>query len=190
MDKKYNKEKAIKDLLGSVEFLKDSVIQYEAGKHFYHKLMAIQLYALLCGDNSLVNRMFPEARLNKIVESKNLSDSKKTGKIPTLQMIGSLNFDGKGQVEYELFTEEFIPAKEWLNQTVIVIDKKEISIDTLIKGVRDKSAAHFDPNYHEDLEKLNELYYVSINSYEGLIYTISKYLTGFLQEVIRHNNFT
>lgn len=181
-----NIEKAKEDILDSKEFLLDAIRNYEAGITIYHKQMAIQLYALLCGKNALIPRLFPDARFNKLIESSTLKSFRESGVLPDFLMIGGITIENE-KVGHKLFADEMILLDKWLEQTIIVVNQKELSIRELIKGIRDKSAAHFDPDFHEDLKTVGVLYFGNNKSYESLVCYISKYVVSFLDEVITHN---
>lgn len=181
-----NKKKAAEDLKDSLLFLKDAIDHYSKGENSFHKLIAIQLYALLYGKNSLINKMFSGIELAKVVPNP-LEYFKNTLKIlPDTLIIGREVFNENKLVEYQLFVhDDALPLNKWMQQTILVTNKQEVSIEKIIKDVRNKSGAHFDPDFAPSIKSAQLVSLANQKLHEALIFSIGVYVSQVLDDVIK-----
>lgn len=181
-----NQEKIKEDLMDSLIFLKDAIDHYQKGEFNFHKLIAIQLYALLCGDNALFLRAFPKIELAKVVPSSLECLEKTIGIMPDILIIGRSTIGQNGLQQHQLFVfDDAIPLVEWKRQTIAVINKQKLSIENVIKYVRDKSGAHFDPEFKPCIEDARNVNLADRKWHEELVFSIGLYISNILEEAIK-----
>ncbi len=174
-------DKAIEDFLASRNILATNIRLFHEGHRDLYRVISVELRKLLCdGRNSLVPRLFPNARLHPL--RGRLPDYLKEGlvlHIPTM-----INFDGKGGARItQLFdkTAQPIPVEEWLTQDLF---NRDITINELIRSVADKESAHSDRKYNETIAFIRSVKLLDEDIHRQHIVAIGEYILELLDLAI------
>ncbi len=184
-----NISKAVDDLKHSINILEANIRLFHEGNVSVYRVAAVQLWLLLCdGKHSLVPRIFQNVNLHPlsgyITEEEDeeykreFGHSFKEGLVFHLPAI--VSFDGKGGSSIELlFDERRVPIEleEWLDQDLF---NQKITIQQLIKSVRNKEAAHSDKDYDETLTFTKSIKLVNEDIHIKFIVAIGEYVLRFL----------
>ncbi len=185
--------KSVDDLKHSINILESNIKVFNEGNISVYRVIAVQLYLLLCGKNdALIPRIFKNVRLHPIYGSytkeqeekyiKQTGHSMKEGL--DLQIPAMIKFDGKGGSKIEvLFDErrEPIELEEWLDQDLF---NNNITIRQLIKSVRDKESAHSDRYYDETLQFTKSIKLVDQDIHIQFIVAIGEYILKMIKMAI------
>ncbi|MBI2019874.1 hypothetical protein HYS94_00425 [Candidatus Daviesbacteria bacterium] len=182
-------QKQREDLIKSFRLLDFYLNHFEKGKVELYLPMATELNKLLCDSNTpLVVLVIGDVKLPRLYFTKLLQE------MPSLLdglehfMPGKLSFTKRGVPIFNLvFSQEveLIDIKDWLNQ---IFFKEGITIRELIKSVRDKEAAHSDPDYNEVLKNTREWLYGNEASHILGIYGISRLLFDVFKDANKKEN--
>ena len=182
-------EKAHKDLEASINILEENIKLFHKGNTGIYRVIAVELWKLLCDKNPLILRVFNNVKLNPLIGymtkeeddewKKKFGRSFKEGLV--LQIPAMINFNGKGGATIiALFDErkEPIELDEWLNQDLF---NKDITIHQLIKSVRHKEGAHSDKQYDEILKFTQSIKIVDEDIHIKTIVAIGEYILKILK---------
>jgi hypothetical protein len=185
--------KSIDDLKHTTNILEANIKVFNEGNISVYRVIAVQLYLLLCDkNNALIPRIFEKVRLHPVWGSftkeqeeewkSSFGHSIKEGLV--FQMPAMVRFDGKGGSKIEvLFDErrEPIELEEWLNQDLF---NQNITIRQLIKSVRDKESAHSDKDYDETLKFTKSVKLVDQDIHIKFIVAIGEYILKMIKITI------
>jgi len=176
--------KAVEDLIASRNILITNIRSFHEGNRDLYRVIAVELRKLLCdGKNSLVTRLFPDARLHPL--RGRLPDHLKEGLI--LHIPAMVHFDGKGGSKIiELFDKSAqpLPLELWLKQDLF---NKDITINELIRSVADKESAHADPKYNKTLNFTRSVKLVDEDIHRQHIIAIGEYILELLNMTVEKN---
>jgi len=176
--------KAIEDLMASRNILATNIRLFHEGNRDLYRVISVELRKLLCdGRNSLVPRLFPDARLHPL--RGRLPDHLKEGLV--LHIPSMIHFDGKGGSRIiELFDKaaQPIPLADWLTQDLF---NKDITINELIRSVADKESAHSDRKYDKTLTFTRSVKLVDEDIHRQHIVAIGEYILELLDMAIDNN---
>lgn len=180
--------KAIEDFIASRNILNANIRLFHEGNRDLYRVVAGELRKLLCdgknGENSLVPRLFPSARLHPL-----------RGQLPQelrgffeFSIPSMIEFDGQGGSRIiELFdkTAEPLLFDEWLSQELF---NKRVTIRELIRSVADKESAHADKQFNDTLHFTRSIKLVDEDLHKQHIVAIGEYVLEILNGAIESNS--
>jgi hypothetical protein len=175
-----DRRKAVEDLLASHEVISGNIELFSAGKRQVYRVIAVELRKLLFdGPNSLIPRLFPQARLHPHRSYRPGEDL--NGLV--FQLPGIWNCDGTGAaVLVELFDRRRPPIDldEWRRQPLM---SQDISLADFVRSVADKEGAHSDAVYNHVLLLARSVRVAAEDMYSHMIVGIGRYVAETLEEV-------
>ncbi len=187
--------KAHEDLLDSAENLSQNINLFRNGKASAYRIIATILCSLLINDKkngAFLKRLFPKIKLHPVQENNMLNILKSIGvdekHIKFLQD-GTLSVRGNGDSELILFDffAKPIELDSWLKQRVVYIESP-ISIEELLRSVRDKESSHLDPDYNDTLANTRSVSYGENGCHKEIIISIGEYILQILNGIINFKN--
>lgn len=183
--------KLIQDFEAIALGLEDSMSLYRNWKKYQYRIMATLLRSLLCdsnrsGDNSLLVKIFPSARLHPIYEDK-LKWSPLMNSCVLSTMWNGFTFDSHWIVSGNIFdiSSEPISMASWRIEPLIKW-KHVITIYDLIKWVADKEWAHSDNVHDEKILFLRDFIIGNSSLVENYIFSIAEYISKIQREIIEN----
>ena len=172
--------------------LEGNIRLFHEGNTSAYRVIAVQLWLLLCDKKPLVPRVFQDVKLHPLLGyitkeedeewKKKLGHSIEEGLV--FQMPAMVRFNGKGGSRIEVLFDERrqpIELEEWLDQDLF---NQKITIRQLIKSVRNKEAAHSDKNYDETLKFSKSIKLVNEDIHIKFVVAIGEYVLKILKNVI------
>ena len=184
--------KAINDLKHSMNILEGNIRLFHEGNISAYRVIAVQLWLLLCDKKPLVPKVFPDVMLHPLLDyitkeedeerKRKFGHSIEEGLV--FQMPAVVRFNGKGGSRIEVLFDEHrqpIELEEWLDQDLF---NQKITIRQLIKSVRNKEAAHSDNDYDETLKFSKSIKLVNEDIHIKFVVAIGEYVLKILKNVI------
>lgn len=179
-----NRQKAWEDLIAILDNTEDSIKLYRNGRKNAYRSTAVGLNTLLCDENSVLLRIFPQARLHSLNGFAAKLTEKQSYLLKDLAFSppGKLVFDGKGnaQIQDLFYKGQLLPINQWLTQPLI---NQKITIKEFIKSIADKEGKHSDPDYNDTLKLTKPVSLASKEMNPELIVTIGEYVIGLVRHV-------
>lgn len=179
--------KAKEDFNASIKLLEDSIKQYHLGITEYYRIIAVQLWILLCDklkrSEPLIKIIFSDFKLHPL---RGLMPNEKGESLLMKyhQLLGPnhrlfpvhISGDGKSRPKAKiLFDERQEPLElsEWLSQPFL---SEEITFYEFMKSVRHKIGAHSDPEYNDVLSSTKSLKITNVVSLEMMVVALGEYV--------------
>jgi len=185
-----SKEELFKDFVDCLKQIQLNIDCYSDKNDFPYKSVSVQLRILLCDQNPLYKKLFPNLKLHPILRGgmNNLPQSLKDSCVLFLPARTRFFGDGrpcKIEALFDKNSKQLLLVEDWLDQTLLVLYKTPITIRDLIRSVADKDGgAHVDSKPNLVLIKGARM---KINGQKGYIYylmAIAKYIVEFLSQII------
>ena len=172
-----------------MNILEGNIRLFHEGNISVYRVIAGQLWLLLCDKNPLVPRLFQNVKLHPLLDyitkeedekrKREFGHSIKEGLV--FQMPAMVRFNGKGGSRIEVLFDEHrqpIELKEWLDQDLF---NQKITIRQLIKSVRHKEDAHSDNDYDETLKFSKSIKLVNEDIHLKFVVAIGEYVLKILK---------
>lgn len=185
-----SKKELFKDFVDCLKQIQLSIDNYSDENDFPYKSISVQLRILFCDQNPLYEKLFPDLKLHPLLRGgmNNWPQSLKDSCVLFIQ--GRIHFPGNaGKCEivklFDADSQNLLPIEQWLNQTLLVLEKTPITIRDIIRSVANKDGgAHVDSKLDHVMIKGARIKINGQKGYISYLMAISKYIIESLSGII------